>query len=121
MNKWLVEYTGGSLQVAGIQVGHSLGSESSFAFQVSCCTDPEEIACAVEHIQSMRECNIQYWNSCSLETRGGITIHKMQGDVCSIIVNNCRVLYQGSITRLKGLPKALRSAEKKLNKRNENE
>lgn len=122
MNKWLVEYTGGSLQVAGVTSGSSLGNESAFGFQIAGITDPEEIACAIEKIQEMRQGNDNgYWNETTIKTRGSVYVHKLSGCTCSIVVNNCRVVYHGMIDRLDGLPKALRKAEMKLNKGVDNE
>lgn len=117
MNKWLVEYTGGSLQVAGVTSGGALQMESAIGFQVAGITDPKEIACAIEKIKAMRDDNDNgYWKEITIRTRGDIYIHKLSGCTCSIIVNNCRVVYHGLIDRLNGLPKALRKAEMKLNK-----
>ena len=121
MNKWLVDYTGGSLQVAGVTTGGNLADCSAIGFQVCGITDPEEIACAIENIQAMRNENEGYWNTCTIRTRGNITIYKFSGSNCSIIVNNSRVVYHGAIGRLNGLPKALRKAEMKFNKGCENE
>jgi hypothetical protein len=122
MNKWLVEYTGGSLQVAGVTSGGSLQIESAFGFQIAGITDPEEIACAIEKIQAMRQdSDCGYWNEITIKTTGSVYIHKLQGCTCSIVVNNCRVVYHGLIDRLDGLPRALRKAEMKLNKGVDNE
>lgn len=117
MNKWLVEYTGGTLQVAGVTTGGNLEENSAIGFQVCGITDPEEIACAIESIQGLRQDSegYGYWNDSTIKTRGDIAIHKFSGSACSIIINNCRVVYHGSIDRLDGLPKALRKAEMKLN------
>ena len=121
MNKWLVEYTGGSLQVAGVTSGHSLGYESAFAFQVSDTVNLEELAQAIETVQEMRaNPDNGYWQECSIKV-GSIYLHKLAGCTCSITLNNYRVLYAGLIDRLNGLPKALRKAEMKLNKGCESE
>lgn len=116
MNKWLVEYTGGSLQVAGVCSYRPLTIDSAFAFQVTCSVNIEELACAIEKIQAMREDHEQYWKTCQIETTGGIIVNKVSTTSCSITVNNYRVLFAGDICRLHGLPKALRKAEMKLNK-----
>ena len=67
-NKWLVEHTGGSLQVAGVTCGSSLGNESAFGFQVSDTIDIEELAQAIEKIQDMRA-NPEngYWQELSVK------------------------------------------------------
>lgn len=122
MNKWLVEYTYGSLQVAGVTSGHSVGYESAFAFQVCECVELEELALAIEKIQEMRsDVGNGYWETITIKIKGDIYVHKLSGCMCSIIINNYRVLYRGLIDRLNGLPKALRKAQEKLNKESEYE
>jgi hypothetical protein len=121
MNKWLVEYTGGSLQVAGVCLYRPLTIDSAFAFQVTCSVNLEEIACAIEKIQVMCKDRDQYWKTCQIETTGGIIVNKVTTTSCSITVNNYRVLFAGDIRRLNGLPRALRKAEMKLNKGVDNE
>lgn len=122
MNKWLVEYTHGSLQVAGVTSGHTLGYESAFAFQVSDTVNLEELAQAIEKIQEMRANHENgYWQECFIKVGENLYVNKLKGCMCSITINNYRVLYAGLIDRLNGLPKALRKAQEKLDKESEYE
>jgi hypothetical protein len=111
MYKYLVHYTGDSLQVASIDPSGSLRPDSAFAFQYAGGVDLEALACILDKLKELRECTTGYPAEATF-AQGMFMIHKFCGGTCSITINHSRVVFCGSIDRLNGLSKALRKANK---------
>lgn len=113
MIKWLVAITGSSIQVASLDTSGVHQLESAFAFQLVDSPPVELWVKALVKLKELRELNYYVEHDFLL---GKVRIHKFSGHTCSIIVNECRVVYSGSIDRLNGLSKAIEKEIGKLDK-----
>ncbi len=115
--KFLVSVKGG-LQVASVSDNIGCNDNAAFSFQVI-NIDAERFAFTLDSLIESRDNEETYFNSYTIDV-GDIQVYKFSGFTCSIIANHCRVLYHGSIDRLRGLPKAIRKEINKQDNRDEN-
>lgn len=100
------------IQVAWINTEGVTEMNSCEGFQVASFYNHIELANALSKLVSLRDNNSTYFDECDIKV-GAITIHKFSGFTCSLICNNCRILYHGSIDKLRNLPKEIMKAVNK--------
>lgn len=110
MRKWIVE-AGRDLLVASVEKG-PIQDNSAFSFQVTNAR-VVDIANGIEKLILMRGDPDEYICETSINC-GNVSLYKFSGPNCSIVVNNCRVVYHGDIDRLRGLPSAIRKSYKQF-------
>jgi hypothetical protein len=77
-NKYLVHYTGSSLQVASIDTTGSLRPESAFAFQYSGSVDLLQFALILDELKALRDSTESYYSEAEF-TEGRFMFHKFEG------------------------------------------
>lgn len=110
--KFIVRAKPNDLAVASVQLEGQLSDGSVICFQVVGFNCHEEFCQALEKMFEMQDNSDTYWHKKRFEC-GILTLVKFDGPMCSIIVNDCRVVYHGYTNRLRGLEKAIRKAYKK--------
>lgn len=87
---------------------------------VSGGTYAEELIEAIDEMCSMIDSHETFHNKKSWNV-GEFQLHKLESGSCSLLVNNCRVLFHGPIWIMKEINKALKKAVAKRNARWEKE